>query len=44
MRIRLCLGNKMDTDRVEDLGVDGRIILKYILNKIRCHGLTSSGS
>jgi hypothetical protein len=38
MRAELYLGNLKDRKRVADLGVDGKIMLKYILRE-RCDGL-----
>jgi hypothetical protein len=34
MHIKFCLGSVKGRDHLEDLGVDSRIILKWILGKI----------
>jgi hypothetical protein len=33
MHAKFCLGNLKGRDHLEDLGVDGRIILEWILKK-----------
>ena len=38
MRAELYLGDPKDRKRIVDLGVDGKIVLKYILRE-RCDGL-----
>jgi hypothetical protein len=40
-----CLGNVKVTDHLEDISIDGRIILRWILKKWDgTHGLDSFGS
>jgi len=33
MAIGVWLGNMQETDHVEDLGIDGRVVLKWVLKK-----------
>jgi hypothetical protein len=38
MHVGFCWGNLSERDHLEDLGVDGRIILEWTLNEIRTGG------
>jgi hypothetical protein len=44
MHTKFWLGNLKGRDHLEDLGIDWKIILKLILNRMEEHGLASSGS
>jgi hypothetical protein len=37
-------GNRRERDHLEDVGVDGRVMLKWMLNRLGGHGLNSCGS
>jgi hypothetical protein len=44
MHIKFWLGSLKGKDNSEDIGIDGRIILKWILNRVGGCGLNSTGS
>jgi hypothetical protein len=43
MLTKFSLKNVNESDHLRELGVDGEVILKWILNSVRVYGLDSSG-